>query len=326
MKKNKRTFALLLVCVLVIGMTSNFALAADISMVNSEQTYIVDCSITVEEALSRAYSNLSPEAKTIFNTTISGNAALVEYHKNNIDYTYTERQVATMALSGGAAEIVSSGLVNMGLPTQVQEALNLLSSGIVAALADGPLVAGDIYSLAVSLYTAVVIATYWDEIMAKWDDIVALFQSAYTSVRTAISSAMNIIEEDIADECSLPDTATVTVNQTSRTIRVEDRYYVCSTAITEFSPVQERFYPAIVTGTLWVCPTYVSFKVARIIMGLNIDLSGVLTKYRDLAYTLCNTLGTPVLDVSDVHNPNYLSHYHYIKSGVRYRPHAWFVM
>ena len=55
--------------------------------------------------------------------------------------------------------------MNMNLPVAVQDALNLLSSGIMAALMDGPLIAGDIYAITVSLYTAVVISAYWDEIL-----------------------------------------------------------------------------------------------------------------------------------------------------------------
>lgn len=217
--------------------------------------------MTVEEALSKAYSNLSPEAKAIFDASISTNPALVEYHRNNIDSTYDETRIESNAMTRDAAVIIQNGLMNMNLPVAVQDALNLLSSGIMAALMDGPLGAGDIYAIAVSLYTAVVIAAYWDEILDQWDNIVALFQKAYKSESTSISDSMSAVKEDVADERDLPDSATVTISQQSRTIRVEGRYYVCSIEATKFAPVHERFYPAMVAGTLWVCPSYVSLRL-----------------------------------------------------------------
>ncbi len=115
------------------------ALAANVNISPNEQVFIVDCSMSVEDALSAAYENLTPEAKDIFNRVIAENAELVEYHRDNIDSNYCtdldKNTVGTYSAMSSAATIIQDGLRNMNLPAQVQEALNMLSSGIVAALA-----------------------------------------------------------------------------------------------------------------------------------------------------------------------------------------------
>ncbi len=52
----------------------------------------------------------------------------------------------------------------------------------------------------VSLYTAVVIAVYWDEIMALWDDIVALLNEHMQQLKTSVADSMAYVKDDIADE------------------------------------------------------------------------------------------------------------------------------
>lgn len=209
----KRFLSVLLVISICLSLLPCTAIAAELDTKNDEITYIVDCGITVEEALSMAYSNLSPEAKAIFDATISTNSALVEYHKKNIDPTYDETRIVSYAMANSAAMVIQNGLASMNLPVEVQNALNLLSSGIMAALMDGPLLAGDIYAISVSLYTAVVLAAYWDEVLVQWDNIVALFKKAYSSVSTAVSDSMSDVKYDVADERELPDNATVTISQ-----------------------------------------------------------------------------------------------------------------
>lgn len=326
----KRLISLLLVICLCLAALPCAALAANVNISPNEQVFIVDCSMSVEDALSAAYENLTPEAKDIFNRVIAENAELVEYHRDNIDSNYCtdldKNTVGTYSAMSSAAAIIQDGLRNMNLPAQVQEALNMLSSGIVAALADGPLVAGDIYALAVSLYTAVVIAVYLDEIMALWDDIVALFKRAYATIETSVADSMAYVKDDIADEIALPDTAAVVINAQSRTVRVEDRYYVCSIEITRFAPTQDRFYPAMISETLWVCPTYISFKAARLIMQINNARLGVLTRFRGVAQKLCGTLGVPEFHSNEEHaRAGYLPHYHYKRNNVKFPTHAWFI-
>lgn len=202
-----------------------------------------------------------------------------------------------------------------------------MASGLIAALGDGPLPIGDIYAIAISLYTAITLADHLDEINEHWEEIVELFKQALTGTSSTIPEAMDIIREDAINENELPDTIEVTVLSASRTIRANDEYYVCSIPITDFGPSQERFYPGIIyNGTFWVCHTYVPFKVARAIMAANIELAGILTKYEVLAYNLCNTLGSPYHhDPHRLNNPNYLPHYHFSKLGVQYNSHAWYV-
>lgn len=331
-KKAISIILIICICICTIS-TSAFAFDSDSdwdsAIDGAVYSYTVDVSVSAEEILVKAYENLSDGAKEIFNSAIASNHELVEYHRRYIDRSYNANEYSTSNINRSATDIISSGLSDLGLPVQVQEALNLLASGILAALADGPLVVGDIYALSISLYTAVVIAIYWDDIVECWDDIVTLFQQAYSTIQSSISDSMSLIEEDTVQEYSLPSTLTVTVMPASRTIKVNGTYYTCTIPVANFAPVQERFYPGMVySGVFYVCPVYVPFKIARVIMSANVALSGVLTKFCPLAHSLCNSLGSVVPHPShNPGNPNYLPHFHFmISSNVESNSHAWYIV
>lgn len=307
------------ICLYILP-TSALALDSQISTELANMV-TVDVNMTAEEALSKAYENLSDEAKVIYNS--------ISLNVNNDEYSLTNNELNNVAVPAsvmGAAEVISQGLTQMGLTGPVVQALNQLASAILAILADGPLPIGDIYALSISLYTAVTLATYWDDILDQWDDIVALFQQALTETSSTISDSMDLIKEDVISEREISDTVIVAVIAESRTIRVDNTYYVCNIPITRFGPSQERFYPAMIfSGVFWACPTYVPFKVARAIMSANIELSGVITKYSQLAYNLCGSLGTPYHHPAHADDdPNYLAHYHFSKVGREYNTHAWY--
>lgn len=290
----------------------------------------VDVSMTVEESLMLAYENLSPEAKQIFQYAISTSPDVIAYHMEYVDPSYEIPQVSVLSASSyaDAVQIINTGLTNLGLPAAVKEALTLLASGVSAALADGPIVAGDIYALAVAAYTAVTIAAHWDDIMDLWIDIVEIFEDAYSSIRDEVTDSMDSIETDIEDEYSLPDVLTVSVTASNRTFRIGDTYYVCSKSIQEFAPVGQRFYPGVVNNGLYICPTYISFKAARAVMQANIYLTGVVTRYSGVAQSLGSTIGEPQIHGQETHipySPN-LMHYHIrLAGGKRSETHAWYV-
>lgn len=106
----KRLISLLLVICLCLAALPCAALAANVNISPNEQVFIVDCSMSVEDALSAAYENLTPEAKDIFNRVIAENAELVEYHRDNIDSNYCtdldKNTVGTYSAMSSAAAII----------------------------------------------------------------------------------------------------------------------------------------------------------------------------------------------------------------------------
>lgn len=315
-----RCFKALLSVFLCISFITKFTL---VSANNAQISVMVDCDVTADEALMIGYINLSDKAKEIYNTLDFNNTNSI-YEESFVNHIDTH-EVSTSAMS--AIDTINQGLNQMGLGSQVIQALTQLASGLIAALGDGPLPIGDIYAIAVGLYTAITLADYLDEINEHWDEIVELFKQSLTETSSTIPEALDIIREDAINEDELPDIIEITILSASRTIRANDEYYVCSIPIANFGPSQERFYPGIIyNGTFWVCYTYVPFKVARAIMAANIELAGILTKYQVLAYNLCSTLGSPYHhDPHQLNNPNYLPHYHFSKLGIQYNSHAWYV-
>ncbi len=120
-----------------------------------------------------------------------------------------------------ALSIVSIGLQTLNLPAAVREALAMLSSGISAAFADGPLAWGDIYLIAVTLYISVVVAEHWD-------DIINIFKQAYREIRSEITVAFNNITSDIDSELNVPSVASVRVN--NKDVTINGVVYRCSVA------------------------------------------------------------------------------------------------
>ncbi len=303
--------------------TSVFAINAT---TEPEYTYVVDCSISVEESLIRAYSNLSPEAKEIFDSRIASNPALVEYHQNIVDPSYDVTQYMS-SLSRSAVDIITSGLSNMNLPVQVQEALNLLSSAILAALADGPLPAGELYALSILLLTAIALADHWDVVAPQWDSIVLLFQQAFTSIISPISTSMASIKEDTIQENTLPDTIIITVNPNNKMMRIGGRSVLCNTVVESDTEVNGNYYPALLfSGILFFFPNAVSSKEARAIMSANIDSSGVLAQTGSMAKNLCYSIGPVVSHGPHENMPNFLNHYHFTRNNKNSNSHAWYLI
>lgn len=329
----KKIISLLLSLVMVLSMSvPAFATSGTISTDDDAALIMtVDVSMTAEESLLLAYKNLTPEAKEIFEAAIASAPDIVEYHRNNIDPSYEIPQSATMSTTAAADAVVliQNGLTSLGVPVQVKEALTLLASGISAALIDGPLPIGDIYAVAVAAYTAVTIAVYWDEIVILWDDIVELFKDVFDSISSDIEDLLGSIESDIEDEYSLPDT--VTVAYASRTFTISGTRYVCTVLAENMGPTDNRFYPAAILGEiLYVCPTYIPFKYARAIIETNIPKTGVFTKYKETARSLCT--GGTVIEHHSHENQcpdnadNFFPHFHRVRGTVKYKTHAWYVM
>ena len=288
---------------------------------------IVDVSMTAEEALRLGYDNLSDDAKVIFNAAIMVDKEIHAYHKTEIVSDLIGENLSGISIMSttDAMSIVSEGLVALNLPVAVREALTMLSSGITAALSDGPLIAGDIYLIAVTLYAAVVVAENWPAIESLWEQVVDLFERAYNEICTEITEAFNYITSDIESEVSIPDALAVQVND--RDMRINGVLYACNVAVTQFAPSDTKFYPALIFNTkLWVCPTNVPFKIARLIMNANVEKTGVLTYKSGPARAIC---GNPYAwhNAHEEHSPFYLPHYHKVNVyGNTLNAHAWYIL
>lgn len=331
----KKIVSLVLSLVMILSMSvPAFATNSISDNNNAEQVFIVDVSMTSEEALLLAYESLTPEAKAIFEAAIANSLDAITYHRSHIDANYEIPQAlmqsaAATAAAVDAVRLIQNGLTSMYVPEAVNKAMTLFASGISAALFDGPLPFGDIYAIAVAAYTAVVVAEHWDDVVSLWDDIVELFQDVFDTISSEIANAMSSIKVDIEDEYSLPDTVTVTY--ANRTFMISGTRYVCTVLAENMGPTDNRFYPAAIFGSvLYVCPTYIPFKYARAIIDTNIPKTGVFTRHMAAARSLC-TGGTAIEHHSHENQcpdyaSNYFPHFHRVRGTVKYNTHAWYVM
>ncbi len=323
----KKVISMILIFVLFTSVTLS-AYAKENSEVDFETEYsvVVDCSMAAEEGLALGYSNLSPTAKQIYDAAISEFPELIAYHVTNIDSKYEPLQIMPLA-ANDAMSIVTSGLAGLSLPTEVQEVLTMLASGITAALADGPLVAGDIYAISISVYAAVVIASHWDEIMALWTQIVGIFEQAYASIKAEVTTSFGYVKTDIADERSIEDE--LIVHYSNGIIKVGSITYSCTVVAERVEKEDSRFYAAAIKDEmLFLCPKSIPFKAARAIMHANIQMTGVMTLKRALAKAVCD--GTVVHHSAHGSNDevcrNFFPHYHMVKNGKTYKTHSWYVI
>ncbi len=99
----------------------------------------------------KAYANLSPEAKEIFDAALAKDQELLEFHKEYVDSNYKipnqenlKSYTATSAYSMSRVAtdpmtILSAKLAVLGLPSAVVYSLKAMGAGMVAAIVDGPL-------------------------------------------------------------------------------------------------------------------------------------------------------------------------------------------
>lgn len=274
-----------------------------------------------------AYYALSPEAQAIFESSLANDPALAEFHRTYVDPSFTvsiqECSIAAVTTTVDPLAILNTQLAAIGgLPTAVLYNLKALGSGIVAAMADGPLLLGDIILAAATVSTAIVLAREWNSIYPKWNQVVTAFQKAFSQYATNIINAFSSIRNDINDE--LASNPCVTVS--GRTITVNGTAYECKEKAESVTLLMKNlkdvYYPAYLSGGyVWVYPVNIDINIAKAIMKLNSSKYGVFAINDFAAKGLCAKLGGAIGPESHGSGEGYWYHYHGASCD---DAHCWF--
>lgn len=184
----------LLSVVLAFAMTFSLCsttLAAEIGYDDVENEVVT---ITDIEVAKDAYDALTPEAKAIFDKVLANDMELLQFHKTYVDASsdiaFVPQHRASIMIATAEADpmsVLKTQLAIIGLPTSVVYTLQAMGAGMVASIADGPLLVGEILLAAATVSAAVAIAANWNEVSPKWNSVVNAFKKAFTA------SASNVI-------------------------------------------------------------------------------------------------------------------------------------
>ena len=100
------------------------------------------------DAAREAYAALTPEAKAIFDASLTYDTEMLKFHTTYVDQNFTppapRPQTRSAAAVADPMRVLMVELGGLGLPSAVLYSLKAMGAGMVAAIADGPLPVGDI--------------------------------------------------------------------------------------------------------------------------------------------------------------------------------------
>jgi hypothetical protein len=263
-----------------------------------------------------AYYGLSPEARAIFDQMLALDSDTRAFHIANVDSSFNVANVAATGiqsittLSNTSVATVVSQLNALNLPSAVVYSLEAVASGIIAALADGPLPFGDILLLVATVGAAVVIAANWSSISSKWSSIVSIFTNAFSSIYSAITDVFSEISAQVPNINSAPS---ISINFPGKTVTINGTTYSCSVEaqnLTQQQKTGKKYYVALLVHAfqnVFVCPIQITDAVAKSIIYANNSYVGVFASADSYALGLVS----PNYRLDFAYNGDgYYNHYH----------------
>lgn len=207
--------------ILVMSMICSMGISAFAASpkVESTENYPVD-EVAVAEAVRKQCEALSPEARKIFLRAISGDSELVSYYQENVDPEFVPalRPMAAAATSD-PLEQLERNLKALRLPTAVVVSLMAVGSGLMAAIADGPLPFGDAWLLVASTGAAVVIGLNWAIVSPLFPDIVDAFKKCFTDSVSLIVDVFDKLKSEAKQNASAKDEAEKAAGKVSKKVK-----------------------------------------------------------------------------------------------------------
>lgn len=184
----KKSVSFILTLAIVFGFTApaftlNNALAYEgqsIEIIN-ENIEIIDEIVNIE-ALKELFATMSPEAIEIYESSLTEDKEQLDFYVQyiNPDFEpqdeYMDERFATNPISN-----IQVGLTALGFNFYIRTGFTAIASGIVAALADGPLLVGDTLGAVLAGGGFLIIALNWDTIAPKWNQVVNLFKKEFSA-------------------------------------------------------------------------------------------------------------------------------------------------
>lgn len=249
----------------------------------------------------KAYANLSPEAKEIFDAALVNDQELLEFHREYVDSDYeTPNQgslksyttISTYSVTRAATDpmtVLSAKLAVLSLPSVVVYTLKAMGAGMVAAIVDGPLPIGDILLAAATVTAAIVIAVNWNEISGQWNAIVSAFRTAFADSSSNVRSAFVTILSDVKAELAI--NPAITIKDKEKLVIINGIKYKCNTRadyLTEDQKENKKYMPAILINKhVWVADVKLENGQAAFIASLNDSQVGVWATTQSYARALC---------------------------------------
>lgn len=157
---------------------------------NDEQFELISSNIEEENNM-LMFDEMSEEAKEIYLFYISTqDEELLNYYKTYINPSSTLEYTPNCAVyaTGRAVDVLSTlgtELNALGLSTAVVNAFMAAGSSIVAAIADGPLLVGDIVAILTGTVCFGVILANWSTVSKNWPGITQAFTKAFAGKITS---------------------------------------------------------------------------------------------------------------------------------------------
>lgn len=288
--------------------------------------YVTGKAYDVGEIARTTYENLSNEARILFDEVIARDSELTAFHHKYVDSTFSPEKNLVQhrnAVSTQAADLLTllaDNLAALALPEDVTYCLNAMGSGMVAALADGPLPIGDILFAAATVSAVVVIAANWNEVSPEFNRIVSAFTSVFSDATSAVISAFDEIKADVP---AAKSGVGVSVSVIGKTVQLGARTFDCLTSVETLTDEDTRNKQYFV-GVIWNNDVFVDVNRpigrtdAMMILTLNRGNIGVVAVNRNYARGLAG--GNPRGPESHG-NSGYYEHYH---NSLYPNAHIWY--
>lgn len=176
--------------------------------------------VATAEAIRNQCEALSPEAKIIFLNAISGAPDLVAYYRENVDSDFEPvLRPMVAATTNDPLKQLESNLKALQLPTAVVVSLMAVGSGLLAAVADGPLPFGDAWLLVASTGAAVVLGLNWAIVSPLFPKIVDAFKECFTDSVSLIVDVFDKLKSEAKQNASAKERAEKAARDVSKKVK-----------------------------------------------------------------------------------------------------------
>lgn len=314
MKKNLQTIiAYVLTFVLCLSLSADVFAFSDYS----NEFEHIEYGMAQTELM--AYSNMSEDAKKIYDMFLALDPELLEYHRANIDPLYEIPSSALIMPTAvqNVVTTITNGLAALSLPTPVSSSLKKVASSMAAAQIDGPLPVADILLFASAADLVYVLVENWYAVAPLFDDIVNVFTDAFSADKRNVSDAFSSIEDDTYVQCSKE------IDISGTRVVIRGARYDCNRKADELTKEQtsgKKYFVAILyDGEVMVAPDPIESAFAKLIIALNHSTVGVWATSASYARGICGN--DPIFHVAHGWE-GYYPHYHHRTFD---SSHAWFM-
>ncbi|WMM24860.1 hypothetical protein RBU61_18330 [Tissierella sp. MB52-C2] len=212
----RKLVSLIMAMVMLLSFSSG--VLAEVVILNSYSEY------DDVELLKEVISNMNEYEKSLFFEMIQSSVEEQQFYRDNIDNNYRVNYKTNIksdnidinSINGvyraarsnkdasirNAINTFNAGIVTLGLSKTAVMLFKATAVSLGAAIADGPLPAGDALFIITGTLTVAYLAANWKEIGPKWNSIDRLFKTSFSMASYAIGQAMRDLKAKVLDKVS----------------------------------------------------------------------------------------------------------------------------